>query len=116
MTLPACRSRRLKRSNRYRAQIGQTRAVDALMFGLDIDVPGFNLFISGPPGTGRTNRLFGFAECVADDVSRLGSARSDARHLVRPASGERSRDDRRLADRLNQQTDPDARIKALVLK
>jgi len=55
-------------------------------------------------------------DMLADDVSRLGSARSDARHLVRPASGERSRDDRRLADRLNQQTDPDARIKALVLK
>jgi lon-related putative ATP-dependent protease len=34
--------------------IGQPRAVRALAFGLATDQPGYNLFVSGPPGTGRT--------------------------------------------------------------
>jgi predicted ATP-dependent protease len=37
--------------------IGQPRAVESLSFGLDIEVPGFNVFISGRPGTGRTSIL-----------------------------------------------------------
>lgn len=34
--------------------IGQPRAVRALAFGLAVDQPGYNIFVSGPPGTGRT--------------------------------------------------------------
>lgn len=34
--------------------IGQDRAVRALKFGLGIDQPGYNIFVSGPPGTGRS--------------------------------------------------------------
>ena len=37
--------------------IGQDRAVSALDLSLDIDAPGFNLFISGMPGTGRNTAL-----------------------------------------------------------
>src|SRR5690242_6354164 len=37
--------------------IGQPRALESLSFGLDIEVPGFNVFISGRPGTGRTSVL-----------------------------------------------------------
>jgi lon-related putative ATP-dependent protease len=33
--------------------IGQERAVEALRFGLDIDSPGFNIFVMGPTGSGR---------------------------------------------------------------
>ncbi len=33
--------------------IGQDRAVDAIDFGLNIQSPGFNIFVMGPVGTGR---------------------------------------------------------------
>ncbi len=34
--------------------VGQERAVQAMSFGLDITRPGYNIFIVGSPGTGRT--------------------------------------------------------------
>ncbi|MGH2360411.1 MAG: Lon-like protease helical domain-containing protein, partial [bacterium] len=34
--------------------VGQDRAVGALAFGLTISQPGYNIFVSGPVGTGRT--------------------------------------------------------------
>ena len=46
--------------------IGQERAVGALGLGLDIDAPGFNLFISGPPGTGRNTALRSHLERIAE--------------------------------------------------
>ncbi len=42
--------------------IGQERAVSALELALDIDDPGFNLFISGMPGTGRNTTLRTYVE------------------------------------------------------
>ncbi|HLW47693.1 MAG TPA: AAA family ATPase [bacterium] len=33
--------------------VGQPRAVRALAFGLRVNQPGYNIFVSGPPGTGR---------------------------------------------------------------
>ena len=45
--------------------IGQDRAVSALDLSLDIDAPGFNLFISGPPGTGRNTALRSHLERIA---------------------------------------------------
>ena len=45
--------------------IGQDRAFSALQLGLDIQEPGFNLFISGPPGTGRNTVLRTHLEHVA---------------------------------------------------
>ena len=33
--------------------VGQSRAVRALDFGLRVDQPGYNIFVSGAPGTGR---------------------------------------------------------------
>jgi lon-related putative ATP-dependent protease len=35
--------------------IAQDRAVDAIDFALHVDHPHFNLFVSGPPGTGRSS-------------------------------------------------------------
>ena len=37
--------------------IGQDRAVEAIHFGLDIQSPGFNVFVMGPSGTGRRSIL-----------------------------------------------------------
>ncbi len=48
--------------------IGQDRAVSALQLGLDIEAPGFNLFISGAAGTGRNTAL-------RAQLERIGSAK-----------------------------------------
>ncbi len=45
--------------------IGQERASSALELALDIDEADFNLFISGPPGTGRNTALKAHVERVA---------------------------------------------------
>ncbi len=45
--------------------IGQERAVKALRFGLGIKEKGFNIFVSGRPGTGRTTAIERFLEEVA---------------------------------------------------
>lgn len=34
--------------------IGQERAVNAITFGLDMKSPGYNIFVTGPEGTGKT--------------------------------------------------------------
>jgi len=45
--------------------IGQDRALSALKFGLNITKPGFNIFVSGPTGTGRTTAIKSFLEALA---------------------------------------------------
>lgn len=40
--------------------IGQPRAVDALAFGLEINSPGYNLFVAGPAGSGRERTVHDF--------------------------------------------------------
>ena len=45
--------------------IGQERAASALELALDIDAPGFNLFISGIPGTGRNTALKSHLDKIA---------------------------------------------------
>jgi len=45
--------------------IGQDRAVNSLQFGLSIRSPGFNIYVSGIPGTGRTTAVRGFLEDLA---------------------------------------------------
>jgi methylmalonyl-CoA mutase N-terminal domain/subunit len=45
--------------------IGQDRAVKALQFGLKIKDNGFNIYVSGMPGTGRKTAVSGFLEEVA---------------------------------------------------
>lgn len=48
--------------------IGQDRAVRALKFGLRIKNKGFNLFISGMPGTGRKTAVENFIRAIAKDM------------------------------------------------
>ena len=45
--------------------IGQERAVKALKFGLGMDGQGFNIFISGQPGTGKTSAARRFINEIA---------------------------------------------------
>ena len=47
--------------------IGQQRAVRALEFGLGIKETGFNMYVAGPPGTGKTTAVKRFLERVARD-------------------------------------------------
>lgn len=42
--------------------IGQRRAVQALIFGLDMPNPGFNVYVAGRPGTGKTTAVEAFLE------------------------------------------------------
>ena len=42
--------------------IGQERAVRALKFGLGIKDKGFNVYVAGYPGTGRTTAVKNFLE------------------------------------------------------
>lgn len=48
--------------------IGQDRAVRALKFGLRIKNKGFNIFISGMPGTGRKTAVENFIRALAKDM------------------------------------------------
>ena len=44
-----------KAYSRHRTHIiGQDRAIEAMELGLKVDSPGYNVFVSGPSGTGRT--------------------------------------------------------------
>ena len=45
--------------------VGQDRAVSAMRFALDIEADGFNLFVSGPIGTGRESSLRSIVEEIA---------------------------------------------------
>ena len=53
--------------------IGQERAVRALKFGLGIKDRGFNIYVAGFPGTGRTTAVKNFVS----DLARTGSVPSD---------------------------------------
>ncbi|HWP95745.1 MAG TPA: ATP-binding protein [Syntrophomonadaceae bacterium] len=39
----------------HKGIIGQERALRSLDFGLDMDIPGYNIYLSGPVGTGKTS-------------------------------------------------------------
>lgn len=46
--------------------IGQRRAVDALRLGLEIESLGYNIFVTGPLGTGRTTTV----KCLLDEIEK----------------------------------------------
>jgi lon-related putative ATP-dependent protease len=52
--------------------IGQPRGVRAIEFGIDIRSPGFNIYVLGPSGTGRTTAISQFLEdrAITDEVPR----------------------------------------------
>ncbi len=49
--------------------VGQPRAVEALQFGLGIHTPGYNLFVTGTPGSGRVT-------AVLDQLGRWSARRA----------------------------------------
>jgi lon-related putative ATP-dependent protease len=52
--------------------IGQSRAVRAINFGLDIQSKGFNLYLAGPPGTGRTTLIHNLLRQIAKQQQTPG--------------------------------------------
>ena len=45
--------------------IGQDRAISALKFGLNVMTPGFNIYVAGLAGTGRTTAIKSFLDALA---------------------------------------------------
>ena len=60
-----------------RGTIGQTRALEAIDFGLEIGSSGYNLFLAGAAGTGRESTVLDYLERVA----AFRQARPDAARL-----------------------------------
>jgi lon-related putative ATP-dependent protease len=52
----------------YEGIIGQDRALQALKFGLHIQKPGFNIFVAGQAGTGKTTVIKSFLDDLAVKV------------------------------------------------
>lgn len=52
--------------------IGQHRAIEAIRFGLEVDKPGYNLFVTGLTGTGKTSVIKAHLQSIVDDPERQG--------------------------------------------
>ena len=48
--------------------IGQDRALEALRFGLEVDKPGYNLFVTGLTGTGKTSAIKAHLQMLVDEL------------------------------------------------
>jgi len=55
--------------------IGQDRALRALEFGLGIDKPGYNVFVTGLTGTGRATAVLDYIKRTVEDQKAAGIAR-----------------------------------------
>jgi len=56
-----------ERNEGFNEIIGQQRAVEAIVFGMDIDRDGYNIFALGPSGSGRTSIIRRFVEEKASE-------------------------------------------------
>ncbi len=52
--------------------IGQDRALGAIKFGLDLDKPGYNIFVTGLTGTGRTSAIQAHLESMTQQRREQG--------------------------------------------
>ncbi|MBN2619842.1 AAA family ATPase [candidate division WOR-3 bacterium] len=75
--------------------IGQPRAMDAIKLGLNVKYPGYNLFITGPVGTGRTTaitKLLGEIDVKKDKLADLiyvnNFKNNDMPHLIMLNAGD----------------------------
>ena len=50
--------------------IGQDRALQALRFGLEIEKPGYNLFVTGLTGTGKASAIKAHLEIISKELSQ----------------------------------------------
>ncbi len=55
--------------------IGQDRAIRAIQFGLGVNKPGFNIFVTGLTGTGKTSIIKAFLKKIAEE---RGTIEADA--------------------------------------
>ena len=55
--------------------IGQDRAQEAIRFGLEVDKPGYNLFVTGLTGTGKTSAIKSHLQSIVDDLDSQGKRR-----------------------------------------
>ena len=53
--------------------IGQDRAVRSMQFGLAMDAPGYNIYVVGPPGTGKST----YVQAVVNQVAARGPVAFD---------------------------------------
>ena len=53
--------------------IGQDRAMKAIQFGLEVDKPGYNLFVTGLTGTGKTSAIKSHVQAVIDERQGRGA-------------------------------------------
>ncbi|UCG91962.1 MAG: AAA family ATPase [candidate division WOR-3 bacterium] len=51
--------------------IGQPRAIDAIKLGINVKYPGYNIFITGPVGTGRTTAITKLLEELKERKEQL---------------------------------------------
>ncbi len=57
-----------KKDNLEKTIVGQDRAIQALEFGLNIKSPGFNIYASGMPGTGKETAVKDYIDKIASDA------------------------------------------------
>lgn len=50
--------------------IGQDRAQEALRFGLEVNKPGYNLFVTGLTGTGKTSAIKAHLQTLVDELAQ----------------------------------------------
>ena len=93
----------------YREILGQERALQALTLGLEMDYPGYNIFVSGATGTGRTTtvRLMlrddRFKKPVPDDICYVHNFQSpDTPMVLQLAAGEGARFKKAMEDAIAQ--------------
>jgi len=55
--------------------IGQEKAIEALKFGLEVDSSGYNIFVVGFPGTGKTTVIYDYISQVAEERKNRGEVR-----------------------------------------
>ena len=57
--------------------IGQDRAIRAIEFGLGINKPGFNIFVTGLTGTGKTSIIKAFLKRITSERAGADAATPD---------------------------------------
>lgn len=55
--------------------IGQPRALEALRFGLEVNKPGYNLFVTGLTGTGKTSAVKAHLQTIVEELDQQESQR-----------------------------------------
>ena len=96
----------VKSENDY---IGQEKAYRAFVFGLGVNKPGYNVFVTGSVGTGR--RTFSKNICkefnrkngkvILHDIIYVNNFENDDAMLIRPLAGEGRRFKKQFGDVMN---------------